>query len=77
MPAMTGTRDSRRRAGMSVILRSASISDSDFASRTYRPRTFEYVPAVRGWPMPSVMYPSLAIAVSGLLIAAATIASVF
>src|SRR5687767_10290905 len=50
---IAGIRSSSRRAGITVILRRASIKVSVLASRTYRPSTCENVPVARGWPRPS------------------------
>src|SRR4029453_19255435 len=68
--AIAGVRRSSRRAGSSVIRRTASTSGTTLSSRTYLPSTLAYVPDVRGWPRPFSMKPSLAIITSGLAMAA-------
>ena len=69
-------RCSSRRAGSSVMRRSASINATAPSSRTYPAKHFtNKVPDVRGCPRPRSMKPSLAMIDSGLTMAARVCAS--
>ena len=74
--AIAGTNASSRFAGSIVMRRSASIRPITCCSRTYLPSTLLKLPALRGWPFPSRIRPSLAIIVSGCRSAVRVISSV-